>query len=134
MKASSKLILTILGYYLTSTQITSASIKIKKFSTSKITLHKPVPDVVPNSYILEFNGDQLKSQSESSSESFINSFVKSIENEGINYKVRETYSSQKVFNGVSIKLDDDKDINKIKKLKCVKNVWPVVSNSCILCT
>ncbi|CAB5101300.1 unnamed protein product [Rhizophagus irregularis] len=126
MKASSKLILTILGYYLTSTQITSASIKIKKFSTSKITLHKPAPDVVPNSYILEFNGDQLKSQSESSSESFINSFVKSIENEGINYKVRETYSSQKVFNGVSIKLDDDKDINKIKKLKCVKNVWPVV--------
>jgi hypothetical protein len=123
MKASSKLILSILGY-LTSTQIASAS--IRKFSTSKITLHKTAPNVVPNSYILEFNGDQLKGQSDQS-ESFINSFVNSIKNEGINYKVRETFG-QKVFNGVSIKLDNDKDISKIKKLKCVKNVWPVVSN------
>ncbi|GES81884.1 subtilisin-like protease [Rhizophagus clarus] len=120
MKASSKLILSILGYYLTSTRI-AFSASIEKFSASQITLHKTVPNIVPNSYILEFNGDQSKDQSES----FINSFAKSIKSEGINYKVRETFN-QKVFNGVSIKLDNDNDISKIEKLKCVKNVWPVV--------
>ncbi|RIA96019.1 peptidase S8/S53 domain-containing protein [Glomus cerebriforme] len=117
MKTS--IILSILGF-LTSIQLISSA-SIEKFSTSQITLHKTPPDVIPNSYILEFNGSPPKDQSET----FMNSFVKSIKNEGINYKVRETFN-QKIFNGVSIKLDNDKDIEKIKGLKCVKNVWPVV--------
>src|SRR5438309_728416 len=118
MKASSKLILSILGYYLTLIQIVTL-VSAEKFSTSGITLRKTSPNVIPNSYIVELN-DSPKNLNQSEV------FVKSAETGGINFELREIFNQQ-VFNGVSIKLDNDNDIGKLKKLEVVKNVWPVVS-------
>ena len=123
MKASSKLILSILGYYLTLIQIVTL-VSAEKFSTSGITLRKTSPNVIPNSYIVELN-DSPKNLNQSEV------FVKSAETGGINFELREIFNQQ-VFNGVSIKLDNDNDIGKLKKLEVVKNVWPVVSITCFL--
>src|SRR5947199_8678924 len=102
MKASCKLILSILGYYLTLIQIISAS----------------AINIIPNSYIIEFNG--------SPDNQSVNSFESSAKSKGITYDFRQT-CNQNVFNGVSIKLENDKDISKIIVLEDVKNVWPVLS-------
>ncbi|CAG8452988.1 16780_t:CDS:2 [Funneliformis mosseae] len=117
MRASSKLLFSVLGYLISTRIIISAP--IEEFSISEITLQRS-SNTISNSYIIEFDNsnDQEKDQD------FVASFARTIQGEGINHKIRETFNP-KVFNGASIKLDDEKDLNKLKKLKGVKRVWPV---------
>ncbi|CAG8478983.1 17361_t:CDS:2 [Funneliformis caledonium] len=117
MRASSKLLFSVLGYLISTRIIISAP--IEEFSISEITLQRS-SNIISNSYIIEFDNsnDQEKDQD------FVASFARTIQGEGINHKIRETFNP-KVFNGASIKLDDEKDLNKLKKLKGVKRVWPV---------
>jgi hypothetical protein len=107
-----------LGYYLTLIRIITL-VSAEKFSTTDITLRAIPPNVIQNSYIIEFN-DSPNNQNQSET------FAKSVESEGINFELRETFNQQ-VFNGVSIKLNNDDDIGKVKNLEVVKKVWPVVS-------
>ncbi|CAI2185278.1 2507_t:CDS:2, partial [Funneliformis geosporum] len=115
MRASSKLIFSVLSYLISTRIITSAP--LKEISISDITLQR-TSNIISNSYIIEFDNFQEKNQD------FVVSFARSIQDEGINHKIRETFNP-KVFNGASIKLDNEKDLNKLKKLKAVKRVWPV---------
>jgi hypothetical protein len=83
---------------------------------------------VPKAYIIEFAQPSASEGAlESSIEAAHNNFLESMERDNVNVQVRYRYGS--VYNGMSVEVTNQADLNKMAASDKVKAIWPVVNTS-----
>ncbi|CAG8950797.1 hypothetical protein HYFRA_00003013 [Hymenoscyphus fraxineus] len=91
-------------------------------SESKKALGKPQPRYVPNGYIVQLQSDGPLAKRALDLHEDFHLMAKRLD--GIDYSIRETFLEDKIFVGLSLTLKAG-DVQALKSLKNVANVWPI---------
>lgn len=89
---------------------------------SKKAAGKPQPRYVPNGYIVQLQSEGPLTKRALDLQEDFHLMAKRVD--GIDYSVRETFSEDNIFVGLSLTLKAG-DIQALKSLKNVANVWPI---------